>query len=298
MMKLKYIVEGTGAIRDEKQLAALRLIKMAWPLISNQEDRYDFDDVRMYIDNDQKISNLAWELAKKFYPDSEEPWYEFQNDVQEVLYQLEIERLERKRKQNPSLKDPLYILKKLMVKTSWQQAKDAISQQLPGRGSHSDVTDEDAELIFNRLYKNAMGETVYNKEEIARWGYGRLDAARILPDKGNHRQYALNAFIRTYAGSVGKFDGKVRVWRGTNSPYANIRPGDFVTFDRGYAQGYFSGKWKTIVTDILDAKDFLIYKTDIGMSELVYWPEGHKIKVFTGHIPSLRDFWETYRFGL
>jgi len=298
MIKLKHIVEGSDGVRDEKQLAALRLIKMVWPLISNIEDRYDFDDVRMYIDNDQKISNLAWELAKKFYPNSDEPWYDFQNDVQEVLYQLEVERLARKQKLNPSLKDPLYILKKLMVKKTWQQAKDAIAQQLPGRGTHKAISDEDAEMVFNRLYKNAMGETVYDKEGIEQWGYGRLSDAQILPDTGNHRQYSLNAFIRAYAGSNKRFDGKVRVWRGTNSPYAGIRPGDFVTFDRGYAQGYFSGKWKTIVTDVLDAKDFLIYKTDVGMSELVYWPEGHKIKTYTGNIPKLRDFWETYRFGL
>lgn len=296
--KSQQISESKRFNMDNKDEAAEALIRMAWKLISKVEDRYDFDDVVMYIDNEQSLSKLAWQLGEKFYPGDPEGWYSFHTDVKRVLSRLEVERLERRKKATPSLKDPLYILKKLIVGTTWKQAKTRIFNQLPGRFSDDEITDEDADLVFNRLYKNAMGETVYNKTEIERWGYGRLDQAQISSDTANHRAYALNVFIRTYAGENKKFDGNVRVWRGTNSPHANIRPGDFVTFDRGYSQHYISGKWKSIVTDILPSKDFIIYKVDIGSTELVYWPDGHQIKKYEGTIPSFREFWETYRFGL
>ncbi len=283
---------------DNKDDAAEDLIRQAWRLIDNPEDRYDFDDVLMYIDNDERLSNLAWTLGKKFYPQSEEGWYDLHRDVKRVLGNLELKRLDRKKKATPSLKDPVYILKKLMVGKSWKAARNAISNQLPGR-QHGEVTDEDAEMIFNRLYKNAVGETIYDMEGVTYWGYGYLDKAHLTIGTGNHREYSLNIFINAYAGANKSFEGEnVQVWRGTNSPHAGIRPGDFVTFDRGYAQNYLSGKWKAIVTDVLPSKDLIIYKIDVGMSELVYWPEGHKIKRFEGHIPTFREFWEAHRFGL
>lgn len=283
---------------SKKEDAAEYLIKQSWKYIPASEDRYDSHDVILWIDNEPQLSNLAWSLAKNFYPQDEEAWYSFKNDVEQVLARLEQERLERRRSQTPSLKDPLYVLKKLMVNTTWNQAKMALAKQFPGRVLNR-PDDESAEIMFNRLYKNAMGETMYNKEEIAKWGYGRLSdlVVREVPNDADHKQYVVNIFLRQYFSGK-QPSGSVRVWRGTNNPHTPIRPGDFVTFDRGYAQGYMSGKWKAIVTEVIDVKDLITYKLDPGMSEFLYWPEGHEIKPFTGEIPKLRDFWQQYRFGL
>jgi hypothetical protein len=298
MIKLKTLLSEIRHFDpDKKEDAAEILIRKTWAIMPHGEGRYDFDNVLLYLNNEQAPNELAWKLAQKFYPEEDEPWYVFQKDVQDVLQQLELQRLERKRAATPSLKDPLYILKKLIVGKNWNSAKRAIANQFPGR-IRTAVDDESAELMFNRLYKNAVGETIYSKQEIERIGFGRLNQLKMDPSETTHQQIAINAFIRTYTDNKDGFVGNVRVWRGTNSPHAQIRPGDFVTFDRGYAENYLSGRWKAIVTDILPAKDLYLYKADIGMSEMVYWPEGHEIKKYEGTIPSFREFWETYRYGL
>jgi hypothetical protein len=87
----------------------------------------------------------------------------------------------------------------------------------------------------------------------------------------------------------------VKVWRGTNSPHNKIRPGDFVTFDRDYAEGYVTGKFGAIVKAILPSKDLKVYKMEPDSSEMVYWPHGHSIKKFTGHVPTFKEFWEEFR---
>jgi hypothetical protein len=288
---------------SKKEDAAEHLIKQAWRFIPYGEDRYDATDIFLWVDNEEELSRLAWKLASQFYPDDSESWYKFKDDVEGVLHKLELERLKRRRAKTPSLKDPLYLLKKSMVGKSWEQAKRQIGKlSLGAWGMRGDekIPDEDAEGFFNRIYKNAMGETVYEKDFLDQTGRGRLSDLEVKedPKDGDYKQYSINQFIRKYGDGSNKITGKVRVWRGTNNPHAPIRPGDFVTFDRGYAQSYMRGKWKSIVTDILDTKDLLVYRIDIGMSELVYWPEGHQIKKYKGEIPTLRDFWEQNRFGI
>jgi hypothetical protein len=183
-----------------------------------------------------------------------------------------------------------------MVNRSWNGVKRAVAKTLPGRVD-GNISDENANHVFQRLYKNAMGETVYNIEEIMTWGYGRLSDLADKETSSQEKQYTVNIFLRHYFGGKTPH-GKVRVWRGTNNPHTPIRPGDFVTFDRGYSQGYMSGKWKAVVTDLIDSKDLYLYKADIGMSELIYWPEGHKIKKYEGELPTLQDFWQEHRFGI
>lgn len=283
---------------SKKEDAAEYIIRQSWKYIEPGEDRYDAHDVLLWIDNEPSLNNMAWKIAKQFYPNEEEAWYTFKDDVEAVLQQMELNRLEKKRKATPSLKDPLYPLKKLMVGTSWNQAKNAIAKQLPGRVEHK-ISDESSEAVFNRLYKIAMGETMFDKEEILKWGFGRMSQLQFDTDNNdNRKQYMVNMFLQYYGDHNKKLPEKMRVWRGTNSPHSYIRPGDFVTFDRGYAQGYLSGKWKSIVTDVLPTKDLLLYKTDPGTTEAVFWPEGHEIKNYEGPIPTLKDFWQQYRFGL
>jgi hypothetical protein len=284
---------------DTKEGAADYLIRKAWRHM-DKNDKYDSYQLFLWIDNEHELSDEAWKLAKKFYPTSDEAWYDFQKDIEDYLYKLEQQSLKFRRAKTPDLQTPINVLKGILKGKSWEAAKRAIYNQLAMGNSNAKrdtVPDEDAEAIFNRLYKNAMGETVYNQQELEKWGYGRLDQLKIVPVESseNPRQYMVNVFIRHY-GSGDRIAGKVRVWRGTNSPHSAIRPGDFVTFERGYAEGYQAGKWKTIVTDVLDAKDLLLYKADPGTSEMVYWPEGHEIKKYEGEIPSAKAFWHKVNY--
>lgn len=296
MIKLKNLI--LESIKSEKDKAAEYLIKQAWKFMPNKEERYNSDSVILWIDNERSLIELAEKLSKKFYPNNDEPWYTFQNDISRVLISMEEKRLQQRRDKTTSLKDPLYILKKAVTKKTWRGAKATIVNLL-GTGGFKmrDPSDEQAELIFNRLYKNAMGETIYD-EKYLKDNYGKLsDLSMKSDDTNNKDQISINIFLRHY-GIPSNPKGKIRVWRGTNNPHATIRPGDFVTFDRGYAMGYMTGKWKTIVTDIINTQDLLVYKLDAGMSELVYWPEGYVHQKYDGPIPTMREFWETYRYGI
>jgi hypothetical protein len=284
---------------DTKEGAADYLIRKAWRHM-DKDDKYDSYQLFLWIDNEHELSDEAWQLSKKFYPTSDESWYEFQKDIEDYLYKLEQQSLKLRRAKTPALQTPINVLKGILKGKSWEAAKRAIYNQLAMGNSNAKrdtVPDEDAEAIFNRLYKNAMGETVYNQQELEKWGYGRLDQLQYIPVESseNPKQYMANVFLQHY-GDHNKINGKVRVWRGTNSPHSTIRPGDFVTFERGYAEGYQAGKWKAIVTDVLDAKDLLLYKADPGTSEMVYWPEGHKIKKYEGEIPSAKAFWHKVNY--
>lgn len=282
---------------SKKEDAAEHLIRYAWKFVP-AEDKYNADDLFLYIDNERELHELSWKLASQFYPTDEEAWYTFQKDVQVVLSKLEDEYLKKRKALTPSLKDPMYILKKLMVKSTWNQVKSRISKISLGGPTNYAVDDIDAEEIFNRLYRNTMGETEYDISNILKFGYGKISDLRYVPNTsaGNSHQYNINLFLNSYG--MKNIPDKIKVWRGTNNPHALIRPGDFVTLDRGFAQNYQRGNWKAIITDILDTKDLILYKTDKGMSELVYWPEGYQIKKYDGVIPSLREFWEQHRFGI
>jgi hypothetical protein len=306
MIKLKHLIQE--AYLTEKSLdmsnkedAAEYLIRQAWNFVPAGEDRYDPKDILLWIDNEMDLNNLALKLAEKFYPDEDEPLYVFQSDIETVLHKLELKRLETKKKKNPSLKDPLYILKKLMVGKNWEQVKRAIANNslsnFEGNVGRRKIEDEGAEEVFERLYRNAMGETSYDLESLVNYGYGRLSTLSVKPDEGNTKQYSINMFLRHY-NSGNPMSGIVQVWRGTNNPHADVRPGDYVTFDRGYAQGYMRGKHKSIVVGRLDSKDLILDKPDAGRTEMVYWPEGHQIQKYEGHIPTLKDFWSHYRFGI
>ena len=109
----------------------------------------------------------------------------------------------------------------------------------------------------------------------------------------NIKQHSVNLFIQHYAGyNVDKFPEKVKIYRGVNSPAAKVRPGDYVTFDKGYAMAYMQGKFGSIIHDVLSSRDLYVYKVEIDRTELVYWPAGHKIQKYEGDIPTFKDFWK------
>lgn len=304
MIKLKSLLISESVLLEKtfdlskKEDAAEYIIQQAWKYMPRGEERYNSNSVFLWIDNEPKLTDMAWDIAKKFYPQDEEPWYVFQNDVEVVLNKLDQKQLDRKRAKTPSLKNPLYLLQKLMVGKSWEQAKRQIiklSLGAWGSGWTRNAKDEEVEPVFDRLYRNAMGETFYDMSDDKH--YGRVSDMSVKDETNDPHQYTINIFLGHYNNRK-PIVGRVKVWRGTNNPHAEIRPGDFVTFDRGYAQAYGRGNWKSVISSTIDSKDLIAYKLDAGMSELVYWPEGHQIKKYEGHIPTFREFWEQYRFGV
>jgi hypothetical protein len=286
-------------ITSEKEKAAEILIRKAWKNIPDKETKYDPIQIILWIRNDEELSNLADFFRKKFKLDD---IYEFENDIEKVLLKLDKKRLQIRKKRTTSLSDPLYILKKSMVGTSWEQAKRQI-YKICRWGSEVKglkISDSEAEEYFDRLYRNALGETPYNWERVRETGYGRLSDLTYIPLQNsyeNPKQYQINYFLLKYS-TGNKFDGKVTVFRGTHSPHTKIRPGDFVSFDRRFAQGFSSGKWGAVLSDELNSEDLILYKPEIGSTELVYWPKEHQIKKIAEKLPSLREFWEMYRYGI
>ena len=297
MIKVKSLLFERKFDLSVKEDAAEYLIRAAWKFIPSVEDRYNSEDVFLWIDNDLELHKLAVDLAFKFYPNEDEPWYAFQSDLASVLPKLDADRLERKKLRNPSTKDPLYILKRMMVNASWNQAKYRIAKMSLWNLESRKVGDDDAEESFERLYRNAMGETWYDVESTQGHNYGRLNALKLSSEDGSH-QYVVNSFIRAYGNKNGEMGEQVRVWRGTNNPHSKIRPGDYVTLDRGYSQNYMRGKYKSIITGILFTKDLILIIADQHRTELMYWPEGHQIQRYAGEVPTLRNFWEQNRFGI
>ncbi len=279
--------------------AAEYLIRVVWPTMPNdREDRFNDYQFFLWLDNDQKLSNLFWELSKKFFPNDEHPEDKFKDVVEKKLEELEHKHQERLAKKINPL-DPLFILKKIVRGKTWEGAKQSLVKNTLGawgyRGGR--ITDEEAETAFNRMYKNAMGETVYQEKYFTDRGYGKLSDLRKveLPGRAEDhiRQYSVNIFIDYFTGhTADRFPDQVKVYRGTNSPTAKVRPGDYVTFEKGYARTYMRGKFGSIIHDILPSKDLYVYEVDLDRPELVYWPEGHQIQRYEGNIPTFKEFWK------
>lgn len=278
------------------------VIRRVWAQIPSSDDKFSEYDFFLWMDNDSDMSNSRINFAKQFFPnDDEETAIEkFDNEISRKLEELEAQSIKRKASKINQL-DPLFILKSLVRGKTWEGAKQALFKNTLGSWFYKGgkISDEDAEGAFNRLYKNAMGETMYDmtKEKL----YGRLsqihrqqiDTNRTMYDHTETNKYSINMFIDQYVGrNATQFPNKVKVFRGVNNPTVPIRPGDFVTFDKDYAKSYVRGKYGSIIKDVLDSKDLFVYKVEPHGTELVYWPEGHKIKKYEGHIPTFREFWD------
>jgi len=142
--------------------------------------------------------------------------------------------------------------------------------------------------MFNRLYKIALGQTMYDERYIGK-------APRLSDLSITHNDIHETDFIHHLAGwNAQKFPDMVKVYRGVNSPLAKIRPGDFVTFDKDYARTYIRSKYGTVHQDILPSKDLRVFSMQPERDELIYWPEGHQIKQVE-NVPTFKEFWEKWR---
>lgn len=289
--------------------AAKDIIQRVWNDMRQHgeyDSRYNEYQFRLWLDNNEKLSSLNMQYGDMFYPGTNEPHYEFlDNDVIPLLDKMETMKYSKlAKKVDPN--DPLFILKQTIKGKTWEQSKfaiDRMSLAAPLRPTNlSRVKDEDAQSIFARLYKNAMGETLAN--DIHKYNSPPLSAIELdsndkptltLLSHGDVSAETVRIFLRHYAGyRVNKFPDHVKVWRGTNSPHAKIRPGDFTTFDKDFARYFNRGKFGAVTSDILPSKDLRVYKMDVDHSELIYWPEGH-INKQVDVVPSFREFWEMYK---
>jgi 8-oxo-dGTP pyrophosphatase MutT (NUDIX family) len=276
----------------EKYRFAVYAIKKVWQSMFRvgEKDKFSGYDFRMYAMNEQSLQNMFEEFGKKFFPQDHEPAHEFLNYAETVLEKLEQEYNKRRAaKMNPN--DPLFLLKKIVIGKTWEGSKQSLEKvslaaQLYKGGR---VSDEQSELLFNRLYRIALGETMYDMKKIS--NMIRLSDVRSTTNDPNDH---INTFLRynTTKGST-KFPDRVQIYRGTPSPLAKIRPGDFVTLDKDYARDYMRGKYGTVISDILPSKDLLVQTMEPEKSHLIYWPEGHQIKKVE-NVPTFREFYNQW----
>jgi len=258
--------------------------------VMDKEDRFSPYQFSLWMDNTTYLERLKEKIVNQLYPNDDDGNYKFfNNDIipsLEILEQQVYSRMMRK----INTQDPLFILKHIVQRKSYEAAKkELFNSQISARDVDiRQISEEEIQQIFERLYRHAMGETFYNS------GIDKLP--KLSDIKLPSEDTSTTIFIQQFAGfKTEKFPDEVIVWRGTNSPANQIKPGDYVTFDRDYADSYSRGKFRAVVKSKLPSKDLRIYKMDVDTSELIYWPDGHSIKTYTGTIPTFKDFWEMYK---
>ena len=256
MIKLKTLLAEIRKFKlDKIEDAAEYMVRQTWKYMS-RDDKFDNYQFFLRLDNEEPLMRQFDVLAKKLFPNEKHPEDKFINVINDKLEELEREKHTRMAKKINTL-DPLFFLKQIVRRKTYEGAKQTLISNSLGSWAYSGgkVGDEPAEEVFNRLYKNAMGETVYDEKRANQ--YGRLSDLRKTEIRGrnedNVKQYSVNMFIDHYTGyKLDRFPSKVKVYRGAHSPLATIRPGDYVTFDKRYAGAYVRGKFGSIISDVVD----------------------------------------------
>lgn len=284
------VLEESLTVMDKRNEKAARFfIYSVWRYMP-RDDKYSPYQFSLWMDSEVHLQNLKEKLAKELRPTDENPGEDFfDKDIVPTLEKLEAVHYARiSKKIDPD--DPLFLLKNDVKGRNYESAKKQLykSHWYSPEGSDGNITDDEVQKAFDRLYRHAVGETYYNKEFIERM--------TKLEDVSSSGDTTERLFVQHYAGyKASKFSEQVKVWRGTNSPLNKIKPGDYVTFDRDYASSYARGKFKAIVQSIVSTKDLRIDSMSIDDTKLVYWPSNHEIKKFTGTVPSFKEFWAAFR---
>jgi hypothetical protein len=279
-------------VTPEQEKMAKFFIFNVWRLMP-VEDRFSPYQFSMWMDNEPHLQEMKARIARQIFPNDDEASYKFFDDIiTPTLEKMEDKFYARKAKKiDPN--DPLFILKSIVRGKSYRVAKNALYKATQNRAwqQRGPIDEDMVNALFQRQYRLFMGETMLDFKFVANTPY-LSDLRQPSPTQSKTEEI----FIQHYAGwKAEKFPDIVKVWRGTNSPHNKIRPGDFVTFDRDYAERYVTGKFGAIVKAILSSKDLKVYKMEPDSSEMVYWPHGHSIKKYTGHVPTFKEFWEEFR---
>lgn len=270
--------------------AAKTFIRAVWQYMP-KGDRLKWYQFSLWMDNEAHLSELKEKLAKELYPNDENAQETFvYKDVEPTLEKISDVKNTRIASKIDS-SDPLFILKSIVQGKTYEGAKQSLMKMNTSSWLYKGgrIKTEYAEKAFEILYKHAMGETFYD----VKWTDDRLTLSDL---KQNSNETNERIFVQRYAGfNKEKFPDKVKVWRGTNSPLNQIKAGDFVTFDKDYAESYTRGKFGAVVSSTLPSSELKVYKMDIDGSEMIYWPENHQIKTYTGKVPTFKEFWAEFR---
>lgn len=283
-------------VTPEQEKMAKFFIFNVWRLMP-VEDRFSPYQFSLWMDNEGHLQEMKARIANQIYPNDDDAEDKFFDDIiTPTLEKMEDKFYARKAKKI-NTNDPLFLLKKVVQGKSYNSAKIALYNETWAGNKNFDnskrqqITDDVADAVFERQYRLCMGETMFNVNTMQ----NTPCLSELRNPSPSHNQNE-EIFIKHYVGwKTEKFPDAVKVWRGTNSPHHQIRPGDFVTFDRDFAEGFVSGKFGSIVKAVLPSKDLKVYKMEPSTSEMIYWPHGHTIKTFTGKIPTFREFWEEFR---
>lgn len=276
-------------IQKDIENIAKDLIKGAWKTgYAPDDNKYSYHQIKLIIDNEPHLSDLAWSMGEDVYP-------QIMNEVEKQLISGE-EKIFKRREKKLEGTDELRQIREAIKGKSWEQAKREIAYLSPmGKpiGYRLNVCDEDAEEIFQRLYKSAKSGGYLDIEMLKYTSpffegeekiLKRLSEIRNKDTHGagnsnqEHNDYTETQIYHSLFG----FNGitpppTIEVYRGVSRAGAKIRPGDYVTADRDYARSYLRGKKGAIVRETLSTDDLLISKIPYGYgsTEFVYYPRNY-----------------------
>jgi len=292
---------------------AEQLIRGAWKLpYLDPSSKYNTYEIRLLIDSEPYLQ----EIAQQYGDDNNE---KIMQEVENVLIAKE-ESIFNARKTKLQKQGPLYHIEKAIKNKSWNKAKRALAELSIG-GIYSDKTyipsDNDAEEIFQRLYKTIFQPGYVNYESIKRSSpyiqdnqryVKRLSEIKAVPyeqmkgDKNGRiediDQYNETLLLRHILGwKEDKPPEYVEIYRGVSRADAELRPGDYVTFNREYARGYVRGNVGKIIRQKVKSDDLIIMKLDSDMNEFIYYPRNYTPSQENIQVPmTFKEFYERVNY--
>ena len=304
------VAEKPTEVKISKELEPLAVEEIKTVISKMKQDYPDLtaDDLKdarrlkLYIESSGKAMESLESLANKKGIDiSKEENYDLYDDFQKNFFkQLETVTVKRsipsfKAKQTlftkaqqemPGIEKELLPIAQAIKGKTFDDAVKKIFEFSPDKRMPTNITDKLIENQWNRLW-NVSKQGGYLDIESSI--YGMFGTAKI--GELSRVSEINNSLSNLEAGATVKSFNKQRfgtespkivtIYRGTPYPGASIRPGDYVTTDRFYAQKYTRGKFGSVVKSQLKAEDLLISNigyTHFGedVSELIYYPKGFK----------------------
>jgi hypothetical protein len=273
----------------------------------SSDQKYDFFQNSILIDNDPYLNDLVMQFG--------EDGYEILQDALRKELQMREENVFRQRAKKNDDGDELGHLRSAVRGKNWNDAKTGIAYMMPGGSMEFTeghvVSDEDAEDMFQRLYSTIHGGHLVDYEAMKRTSpyvdengehfIRRLSdirnprGAARMDSREDPRGYTDHVFIDQVFGY--KFDRapeSIEIYRGVPTSGGEIRPGDWVTTDRGYARSYIRGKQGSILRKTVPSEDLVIMKLDLGTPEFIYHPKSMESMDATPEVEaplSLKEFW-------
>ena len=284
----KYSQNNQPYSQEDIKRIAKELIRGAWNTgLISQDSKYNGFEVRLVIDNERPLNELAWSLG-------EEAYYEIMAEIERELIRRE-ERIFRRREKKLEGAGELAQIRDAIKGKTWEQAKREILKLMPmgDPPPRMKIKDEDAEAVFKRLYNVSKLGGFLDIEQLRYRSPFFEDGKQVLKRLSEIRnkelhgvrertEKQLNDYEETQIyhalfGGEGEIPpSTIQVYRGVSRAGARIRPGDYVTPDRSYARSYMRGKKGAILREVLNTDDLIIggIPGSYESVELIYYPRG------------------------